>query len=138
LISFLVTLPGTIIKLEQHGRTAMPRFPSEHRPRAGRNDKPSRRRITAIAIGAVVVEGAMLWMATSRVGGNVIVRCHDGHLFTTIWIPGGSLKALRFGPWRYQRCPVGNHWSLVTPVRESELTGEERELAHSLKDIRLP
>ena len=116
----------------------MPRFSSEQRPRAGRNDKPNRRRVAAIAIGAVVVEGATLWMATSRIGGNVIVRCRDGHLFTTIWIPGGSLKALRLGRWRYQRCPVGNHWSLVTPVRESELTEEERELAHGRKDIRVP
>jgi hypothetical protein len=77
-------------------------------------------------------------MTTSRVGGNVIVRCREGHLFTTIWIPGASVKALRLGRWRYQRCPVGNHWSLVTPVRESELTEEERELAHSHRDIRLP
>jgi hypothetical protein len=95
-------------------------------------------KITAIAIGAVVGEGAMLWMAASRVGGNVIVRCRDGHLFTTIWIPGASVKALRLGRWRYQRCPVGNHWSLVTPVRESELTEEERRLAHGRRDIRLP
>ena len=28
-------------------------------------------------------------------GRNVVVRCRQGHLFTTIWIPGGSLKALR-------------------------------------------
>jgi hypothetical protein len=106
--------------------------------RAGRQKRPSRRCIAAIAIGAVVGEGALLWRATSRVGGNVIVRCRDGHLFTTIWIPGASVKAFRLGRWRYQRCPVGNHWSLVTPVRESELTDEEHELAHSRRDIRLP
>jgi hypothetical protein len=106
--------------------------------RAARKIRPSRRRVTAIAIGAVVGEGALLWMATSRVGGNVIVRCRDGHLFTTIWIPGASLKALRLGRWRYQRCPVANHWSLVTPVRESELTDEEHRLARSRRDIRLP
>ncbi len=39
---------------------------------------------------------------------------------------------------RFQRCPVGHHWSLVTPVRESELTEEPRRLAQSHKDIRLP
>jgi hypothetical protein len=103
---------------------------------AGRKKRPSRRRIIAIAIGAVVGEGAMLWMATSRVGGNVIVRCREGHLFTTIWIPGVSVKALRLGRWRYQRCPVGNHWSLVTPVRESGLTEEELELAHMCSHVR--
>lgn len=116
----------------------MPRFSSKHRPRAGRTDRPRGRRIAGIAIGAVVGEGALLWMATSRVGGNVIVRCRDGHLFTTIWVPGASVKALRLGRWRYQRCPVGNHWSLVTPVRESELTDDERALAHDHRDIRLP
>jgi hypothetical protein len=116
----------------------MSRFSSEHSLRAGRKHGPNRRHITAIAIGAVFGEGALLWMATSRIGGNVIVRCRDGHLFTTIWIPGASLKALRLGRWRYQRCPVANHWSLVTPVRESELTDEEHRLARSRRDIRLP
>jgi len=42
------------------------------------------------------------------------------------------------GWWRFQRCPVGHHWSLVTPVRESELTEEERQLAHTRKDTRVP
>jgi hypothetical protein len=94
--------------------------------------------LAAIAIGAVIGEGAMLWMATSQLGGNVIVRCRDGHLFTTIWIPGASVKALRLGRWRYQHCPSGHHWSVVTPVRESELTDNERGLAHGCRDIRLP
>lgn len=116
----------------------MPRFSSAHRARAGRKGRPTRRRTTAVAIGAVVGEGALLWKATSRVGGNVIVRCRDGHLFTTIWIPGASVKSVRLGPWRYQRCPVGSHWSVVSPVRESELTDQERELAHGRRDIRLP
>src|SRR5215475_14255946 len=39
-------------------------------------------------------------------GGDVIVRCREGHLFTTIWIPFMSVKAIRFGPVRYQYCPV--------------------------------
>ncbi len=116
----------------------MPRFSSPYRARPGRKGRPSRRRVTAIAIGVVVGEGAMLWLATSRVGGHVIVRCRDGHLFTTIWIPGASVKALRLGPWRYQRCPVGSHWSLVTPVRESELPDQERDLAHRRRDIPVP
>ena len=48
-------------------------------------------------------------------GRNTIVRCRQGHLFTTTWIPGASLKAIRLGWARFQRCPVGHHWSLVTP-----------------------
>jgi hypothetical protein len=116
----------------------MPRLVFEHRRGAGRNGKPNRRRVVTTAVAAAGLEAAMLWLRTSRIGGNVIVRCRTGHLFTTIWIPAGSLKAFRLGWWRFQRCPVGHHWSLVTPVRESELTDEERQFAHAHKDIRLP
>jgi hypothetical protein len=73
-----------------------------------------------------------------RVAGDVVVRCRQGHLFTTIWVPGASLKAFRFGWWRLQRCPVGKHWSLVTPVRRSELTEEEQRAATENRDIRIP
>jgi hypothetical protein len=72
------------------------------------------------------------------VGGKTIVRCRRGHLSTTIWIPGGSLKAIRLGWGRYQRCPVGSHWSLVTPVRASDLTEEERAAACAVLDTRIP
>lgn len=59
--------------------------------------------------------------------GTTIVRCSKGHLFTTTWIEGGSLRAIRLGPrTRYQRCPVGNHCGIVHPVRDDELTDEER------------
>jgi hypothetical protein len=70
--------------------------------------------------------------------GNVVVRCRERHLYTTIWVPGVSVKALRLGPWRLQRCPVGNHWSIVTPVRRSELTEEQDRTAADSRDIRLP
>ena len=72
------------------------------------------------------------------VGGNIVVRCRRGHLFTTLWIPGVSVKAVRLGWWRIQRCPVGSHWSLVTPVRPLELTEDEQRLARGRKDVRLP
>ena len=70
--------------------------------------------------------------------GNVVVRCLKSHLFTTIWIPGVSVKSLRFGPWRLQRCPVGQHWSIVTPVRRSELTEKQIRTAADSRDIRVP
>jgi hypothetical protein len=73
-----------------------------------------------------------------RIGGNVVVRCRKGHLYTTIWIPGASLKALRLGWWRFQRCPVGKHWSIATPVKESVLTEEELNAARGSRDIRIP
>jgi hypothetical protein len=87
---------------------------------------------------AVGVEAAALWLRTSRVAGNVVVRCRAGHLFTTIWLPGVSLKSLRFVWWRFQRCPVGEHWSLVTPVRETDLTDNDLRLAREHKDLRIP
>jgi hypothetical protein len=71
-------------------------------------------------------------------GANTVVRCRSGHLFTTLWIPGGSLKAVRLGWWRFQRCPVGMHWSLVTPVKASDLTEQERGLASQRRDVRIP
>ena len=73
-----------------------------------------------------------------KVGGNTIVRCRRGHLFTTIWIPGVSLKSIRLGWWRIQRCPVGDHWTVVAPVKESELPEDELQLAHGRHDINLP
>ncbi|MGD1051853.1 MAG: hypothetical protein ABR947_12370 [Solirubrobacteraceae bacterium] len=73
-----------------------------------------------------------------RIGARTIVRCRQGHLFTTIWFPGASLKALRLGWWRFQRCPVGRHWTLVRPVRESQLSESELRAARETRDIRIP
>jgi hypothetical protein len=71
-------------------------------------------------------------------GTHTVVRCRQGHLFSTIWIPGLKLKAVDLGIARLQRCPVGKHWSLVVPVREADLSDEEREFARSHRDVRLP
>jgi hypothetical protein len=61
-----------------------------------------------------------------KLGGWVVVRCRDGHLFTTLWIPGVKLKAVDLGVVRFQYCPVGAHWSLVVPARDSDLSDEDR------------
>jgi hypothetical protein len=45
-----------------------------------------------------------------------IVRCSKGHVFTTAWLPGGSLKAVRLGRARFRR-PAGRHWSGPTGER---------------------
>ncbi|HEU0194293.1 MAG TPA: hypothetical protein VFQ71_08845 [Gaiellales bacterium] len=101
--------------------------------------RTSRRRRAVVAAGAgVLVEAAALRMRAGRFGGHVPVRCRAGHLYTTIWIPGGSLKALRLGWWRVQRCPVGGHWSLVTPLRRSELSDDEARAAAATRDIGIP
>jgi hypothetical protein len=73
-----------------------------------------------------------------KMGGAVVVRCLNGHLFTTIWVPGASLKALRLGWIRLQRCPVGDHLTLVTPVKDSDLTDAERRVADDNRDEWIP
>ena len=96
-----------------------------------------RRRLMTLGLGGLLLDAAAPAMRGYRPG-NVVVRCRDGHLFTTLWIPGVSLKALRLGPWRAQRCPVGRHWSLVTPVSRAALSPGEASAASQVHDIRIP
>jgi hypothetical protein len=67
-----------------------------------------------------------------------IVRCGDGHLFTTIWVPFVSFKSVRLGGTRLQRCPIARHWSRVTPVDEATLTPDEIAEARRHHDLRIP
>ncbi len=71
-------------------------------------------------------------------GTHTVVRCRQGHLFETIWIPGIKLKALDLGLARLQRCPVGKHWTLIVPVKTSALTQADRDTARQHRDIRIP
>lgn len=97
---------------------------------------------TVVVVVAVVVVLVAATAATRRhgyrLGPRTIVRCRRGHLFSTIWIPGASLKAVRLGWARFQRCPVGRHWTLVVPVRESDLSADEVREAREHTDVRLP
>lgn len=86
-------------------------------------------------VGAGTLLGRLLGY---NFGGRTFVRCRQGHLFTTIWIPGVKLKAVDLGIARLQRCPVGRHWSLVCPVRRSALTPEEQRLAREHHDAWIP
>lgn len=97
-----------------------------------------RKRRSLMIVAAVLLEPVVMKLRGYRMGGNLVVRCRQGHLFTTIWVPGASLKAVRLGWLRFQRCPVGKHWSIVTPVKESELTEEDRRVAAEHKDVRIP
>jgi hypothetical protein len=92
----------------------------------------------AFVIAFVVVVTIVLRRRGYGVGGNTVVRCRSGHLFTTIWVPGASLKAVRLGWMRFQFCPVGRHWSLVSPVKAMDLTDEERQTASDVHDLRIP
>lgn len=66
------------------------------------------------------------------------VRCSAGHVYTTIWIPFGSLKAIRLGRRRYQRCPVGDHWATVKPIDASTASRNELRKAAAIHDRRIP
>lgn len=99
----------------------------------------SRKRRTGMIVAAgMLAETAGLWLQSRKIAGNVIVRCSQGHLFTTLWIPGASVKSLRLVWWRFQRCPVGGHWSLVRPVDEATLSGNERRSAREHHDLPVP
>src|SRR5439155_26307605 len=71
-----------------------------------------------VLVAALIVGGAGALLARSLVrrwlgkteanaSFDRIVRCSRGHLFTTIRIPGVSLKAARWGGRRNQRCACG-------------------------------
>jgi hypothetical protein len=98
--------------------------------------------VVAVVAGVlVVVFGLQTVLARRRglgVGGSTIVRCSQGHLFTTLWVPGASFTAVRLGSARFQHCPVGHHWVLVRPVAERDLTDAEREEAKQHRDRGIP
>lgn len=57
----------------------------------------------------------------------VIARCmRGGGLFETLWVPLVSLKALRLGPFRIQRCPVHHRVEVVQLVDPTKLSDAER------------
>jgi hypothetical protein len=66
------------------------------------------------------------------------VRCSAGHVFTTIWVPLGSLKAVRLGWRRFQYCPAGRHWAMVAPLDQGSAPREELEAAARVHDVRIP
>jgi hypothetical protein len=109
---------------------------------------PARRRKSSPKATAFLIAVIVIFLVGSTVvarrkgysgmGGNTTVRCREGHLFTTIWVPGASIKSVRLGWARLQYCPVGRHWTLVTPVKDSDLSDEEKRVAAENRDIRIP
>jgi hypothetical protein len=114
--------------------------PGKTRSRRHRSSSPVTRAVILVVVIGVLAGGTLVARRKgySGLGGNTVVRCRQGHLFTTIWIPGASLKSIRFGWARFQRCPVGKHWSVVVPVKEAELTDEEKNFAFTHRDVRIP
>ena len=99
---------------------------------------PSKKVLVGLVVGVYLVGMLVARRRGYNMGGNVVVRCRQGHLFTTIWVPGVSVKSIRLGWARVQRCPVGPHWSPVLPVKESSLSDEDLSSAHEHHDVRIP
>jgi hypothetical protein len=99
-----------------------------------------KRAIKPVLISVGVIAGATLIgrRLGYNFGPNTVVRCRQGHFFTTTWIPGVKLKELDLIVARVQRCPIGPHWSLVVPVKATSLTDTERRFAQEHHDIRVP
>ena len=82
--------------------------------------------IILVVVAIVLVVNLVVRRKGYAIPGKTIVRCSKGHLVTTTWVEGGSLKAIRLGPLtRYQRCPVGKHWAIVHPVKEQDLPEQQ-------------
>jgi hypothetical protein len=87
--------------------------------------------VLAIVLVATVVVNVVMRRSGYSIPGRTVVRCREGHLFRTTWIEGVSLTSLRLAPrTRFQRCPVGHHWALIHPVKEADLTEEDRLAVH--------
>ena len=63
-----------------------------------------------------------------------IVRCSQGHLYTTNWVWWGSFKAIRLGARRIQKCPVCGRMRMTDQVDDADLTAQERLGAESTRD----
>ena len=95
----------------------------------------------ALPIIVVVLIVKVMWSrgrGRPVLGRKIMVRCSKGHVFTTMWSPLGSFTSIRLGAARYQRCPVGNHWAIVKPANESDLTDEKRRLAEHDDSLSAP
>jgi hypothetical protein len=85
--------------------------------------------VLVVVVFAVVALNVVMRRKGYSVPGKTVVRCSKGHLFSTTWIEGGSLKAVRLGPTtRFQHCPVGKHWAIIHPVKDADLSDEDRRV----------
>jgi hypothetical protein len=66
------------------------------------------------------------------------VQCRAGHLFTTIWVPMASVKAVRAGWERWQYCPVGHHWAMVRRLDDGTASADDLNAAALVHDVRIP
>ncbi len=90
--------------------------------------------IVAAAVLAFVAGSLLARRRGYHQAREVVARCRRGHLFTTVW--GARLSRQRFdmGWARIQRCPVGDHLTLVVAVKDADLTPEQRKQARKYRD----
>ena len=67
-----------------------------------------------------------------------VMRCPDGHLFETPFLPMMSLKAIRTPRGRIMRCPVDGRRGLVELMFTAELTPAQRDEARRNRTSPLP
>jgi hypothetical protein len=85
--------------------------------------------LLVVILGIVILMNVVMRRKGYAIPGKTVVRCSKGHLFKATWIEGGSFVAVRLGPvTRYQYCPIGKHWAIVHPVKDADLTTEDRKL----------
>jgi hypothetical protein len=78
--------------------------------------------ITVVVILKVVISRSR---GQPAIGGKTEVKCSKGHVFKANWSSLGSFTSIRLGGARFQRCPVGNHWSFVKSVDDSKPTDND-------------
>jgi hypothetical protein len=99
--------------------------------------RPSRFLVPGLAVASFAVLGQYI----SRHAPNrftPVVRCSQGHLYQSVWIPGGSLKGVRWFKGRLQWCPVGRHWSWTRRVGANQISADERTAANEVHDLPIP
>lgn len=67
----------------------------------------------------------------------VPVICSEGHVYGSVWVPLASLKAIRLGNRRLQRCPICGRFRMTRRVPPEEQTPEVLAAAEQRHDTRL-
>lgn len=69
---------------------------------------------------------------------EVIVRCSGDGYYRTRWIPLVSFKSIRFGAYRFQKCPVHGKWEMAGIVDDADLSPEIVRAAADYPASRIP
>ena len=90
--------------------------------------------IVVAAFLAFIVGAIVAHRKGFKKDGEVVARCSQGHLFTTVWVDRWTWRRFDVGFLKIQRCPVDGRLTVVRPAEVSDLTPEERKQAKLVKD----